>query len=87
MIFNIFFLPVNRIIKVKYNKAFNKDPVNFLKKNLYDQEVYNSIFAELIEEMNINGKKYGSYLRGSFLGDDLSFCHEVTKSINLVILE
>ena len=40
-----------------------------------------------IEEMNINGKKYGSYLRGSFLGDDLSFCHEVTKSINLVILE
>ena len=31
-----------------------KNKINFLKKNLYDQEVYNSLFAELIEEMNIN---------------------------------
>ena len=40
-----------------------------------------------ITEMNINGKKYGSYLRGSFLGDDLYFCNEVTKAINLVVKE
>ena len=40
-----------------------------------------------IDEMNINGKKYGSYLRGSFLGDDLYFCNEVTKALNLVVKE
>ena len=40
-----------------WNKEFDekiKNKINFLKKNLYDQEVYNSIFAGLIEEMNIN---------------------------------
>ena len=40
-----------------WNKEFDekiKNKINFLKKNLYDQEIYNSIFAELIEEMNIN---------------------------------
>ena len=40
-----------------WNKEFDKkikNKINFLKKNLYDQEVYNSIFSELIEEMNIN---------------------------------
>ena len=37
--------------------------------------------------MHINGKKYGSYLRGSFLGDDLYFCNEVTKALNLVVKE
>lgn len=31
-----------------------KNKINFLKNNIYDQEVYNSIFAELIEEMNIS---------------------------------
>ena len=31
-----------------------KNKINFLKKNLYDQEVYSSIFAGLIEGMNIN---------------------------------
>ena len=31
-----------------------KKKINFLKKNLYNQEVYNSIFAELIQAMNIN---------------------------------
>ena len=30
-----------------------KNKINFLKKNLYDQEVYNSLFAELIKEINI----------------------------------
>ena len=40
-----------------WNKEFDekiKNKINFLKKNLYDQEVYSSIFAELIDEMNIN---------------------------------
>ena len=40
-----------------WNKEFDekiKNKINFLKKNLYDQEIYSSIFAELIEEMNIN---------------------------------
>ena len=40
-----------------WNKEFDekiKNKINFLKKNLYNQEVYSSIFAELIEEMNIN---------------------------------
>ena len=40
-----------------------------------------------IEEMNKNGKKTGSYLKGSYLGDDLFFCNEVTKSIKMIILE
>ena len=31
-----------------------KKKINFLKKNLYNQEIYNSIFSELIEAMNIN---------------------------------
>ena len=40
-----------------WNKEFDekiKNKINFLKKNIYNQEVYSSIFAELIEEMNIN---------------------------------
>ena len=40
-----------------WNKEFDekiKNKINFLKKNLYDQEVYSSIFAGLIEGMNIN---------------------------------
>ena len=40
-----------------------------------------------IDEMNNNGKKNGSYFKGSFLSDDLFFCHEVTKSLKLIILE
>ena len=40
-----------------WNKEFDekiKNKINFLKKNIYDQEVYSSIFAGLIEGMNIN---------------------------------
>ena len=40
-----------------------------------------------IDEMNRNGKKNGSYFKGSFLGDDLFFCNEVTKSLQLIVLE
>ena len=42
---------------------------------------------QYIDEMNKNGKKNGSYFKGSFLAGDLSFCHEVTKNIQMVILE
>ena len=38
-------------------------------------------------EMNKNGKKNGSFFRGSYLGDDLSFCNEVTQYLQLVVLE
>ena len=40
-----------------------------------------------IDEMNKNGKKNGSFFKGSFLADDLFFCHEVTKSLQLIVLE
>jgi len=37
--------------------------------------------------MNRNGKKNGSYFKGSFLSDDLRFCHEVTKLVQSIVLE
>ena len=40
-----------------------------------------------IDEMNKNGKINGSYFKGSFLADDLFFCHEVTKLVQSIILE
>ena len=42
---------------------------------------------DYIDEMNRNGEKNKSYFKGSFIGDDLSFCHEVTKFFNLAISE
>ena len=69
-------LSLEKVEKISSNEAekiFFKDITNLSK-------IY-------IEEMNINGKKYGSYLRGSFIGDDLFFCNEVTKSLNLVVKE
>ena len=40
-----------------------------------------------IDEMNKNGKLNGSYFKGSFLGDDLTFCYETTKYLRLAIME
>ena len=40
-----------------------------------------------IDEMNKNGKLNGSYFKGSFLGDDLTFCYEVTRYLQLAITE
>ena len=40
-----------------------------------------------IDEMNKNGKKNGSYFKGSFLANDLSFCYEVTRYLQLAITE
>ena len=46
-----------------------------------------SLRDKYIDEMNKNGKLNGSYFKGSFLADDLSFCHEVTRHLQLVIME
>ena len=57
---NFLYVKLNKLseqILNYWNKEFDekiKNKINFLKKNLYDQEVYSSIFAGLIEEMNIN---------------------------------
>ena len=42
---------------------------------------------EYINEMNRNGEINGSYIKGSFLGDDLFFCNEITQYLQLVVLE
>ena len=47
----------------------------------------NNLTNLYIDEMKKNGEKNGSYFKESFIGDDLRFCHEVTKSFNLVISE
>ena len=46
-----------------------------------------SLKEQYIDEMNKNGKLYGSYFKGSFLGADLSFCYEVTRYLQLAIVE
>ena len=40
-----------------------------------------------IDEMNKNGKINGSYFKGSFLANDLSFCYDVTRYLQLAIME
>jgi hypothetical protein len=55
-------------------------------EKIFYQDI-NDLSKIYIHEMNTNGKKHGSYLRGSFLGDDLYFCNEVTKALNLVVKE
>ena len=69
-------LSLSKIKKISSNDA---------EKIFYEN--INNLSKIYIHEMNINGKKHGSYLRGSFLGDDLFFCNEVTKSLNLVVKE
>ena len=63
-------------------------------KNISYEEAEKAFFLnvtnlsqEYIDKMNNNGKKNGSYFKGSFLGDDLFFCNEVTKLIKMVIME
>jgi len=46
-----------------------------------------SLRDKYIDEMNKNGKLNGSYFKGSFLGDDLTFCYETTKYLRLAIME
>ena len=69
--------------------------ISLSKKNAIPYEEAEKIFFvnvsnltnEYIDEMNRNGKKNGSYFKGSFLGDDLRFCHEVTKLVQSIVLE
>ena len=60
-------------------------PYNEAKK-IFFKNVSN-LKDQYIDEMNKNGKLNGSYFKGSFLGDDLSFCYEVTRYLQLVIME
>ena len=50
-------------------------------------ENVNKLSEQYIDEMNINGKKNGSYFKGSFIGDDLLFCNEITKYLQFAVLE
>ena len=60
-------------------------PYNEAKK-IFFKNVSN-LKDQYIDEMNKNGKLNGSYFKGSFLGDDLSFCYEVTRYLQLAIME
>ena len=55
-------------------------------ENIFFNNV-SSLKDQYIDEMNKNGKLNGSYFKGSFLGDDLSFCYEVTRYLQLAIME
>ena len=50
-------------------------------------EKVNNLSELYMMEMNRNGKKTGSYFKYSFLAEDLTYCHEVTKSLQLLVLE
>ena len=60
-------------------------PYNEAKKIFFNN--VSNLKDQYIDEMNKNGKLNGSYFKGSFLGDDLSFCYEVTSYLQLVIME
>ena len=61
--------------------------ITYKEAEIFFFENVDVLTDKYIDEMNKNGKKNGSYFKGSFLGDDLTFCHEVTKSIQLIVLE
>ena len=69
-------ISLSQINKIPYEEA-----ENFFFNNVTD------LTNEYIDEMNKNGKKNGSYFKGSFLGNDLFFCNDVAKSIKLIIME
>jgi len=69
-------ISLSQIKKIPYEEA----------ENFFFNNVTN-LTNEYIDEMNKNGKKNGSYFKGSFLGDDLFFCNEVAKSIKLIMME
>ena len=69
-------ISLSQIKKISYEEA----------ENFFFHNVTN-LTKEYTEEMIKNGKKNGSYFKGSFLGDDLFFCNEVSKSIKLIITE
>ena len=61
--------------------------ISYKEAEIFFFDNVETLTDKYIDEMNKNGKKNGSYFKGSFLGDDLFFCHEVTKSLQLIILE
>ena len=69
-------ISLSQIKKIPYEEA----------ENFFFNNVTN-LTNEYIDEMNKNGKKNGSYFKGSFLGDDLFFFNEIAKSIKLIIME
>ena len=60
-------------------------PYNEAKKIFFNN--ISDLKNQYIDEMNKNGKLNGSYFKGSFLGEDLSFCYEVTSYFQLAIKE
>ena len=60
-------------------------PYNEAKKIFFNN--VSDLKNQYIDEMNKNGKLNGSYFKGSFLGDDLTFCYETTKYLRLAIME
>ncbi|MBD1148151.1 hypothetical protein IDH28_04900 [Pelagibacterales bacterium SAG-MED31] len=50
-------------------------------------EKVSKLTIRYVDEMNTIGKKTGSFFEGSFFGEDLKFCQEVTSSLNLLIQE
>ena len=61
--------------------------ITYKEAEIFFFENVDMLTDKYIDEMNKNGKKNGSYFKGSFIGEDLFFCHEVTKSLQLIILE
>ena len=47
----------------------------------------NSLTNRYVYEMNETGNKTGSFFEGSFFGEDLKFCQEVTSSLYSLIKE
>ena len=69
-------ISLSKINNISYEKA----------EKIFFENV-NSLTDQYIVQMNKNGKQTGSYFKGSFLADDLSFCHEITRYLQLVIME
>ena len=69
-------IALSKMQEQPYNKA----------KKIFSNNVSN-LKDQYIDEMNKNGKLNGSYFKGSFLGDDLTFCYETTKYLRLAIME
>ena len=69
-------IALSKIKKKSYNEV----------ENLFFNNVSN-LKDQYIDEMNKNGKLNGSYFKGSFLGDDLTFCYETTRYLRLAIME
>ena len=61
--------------------------ITYQEAEKYFFDNVSNLTNQYIDEMNKNGKLNGSYFKGSFLADDLSFCHEVTRHLQLVIME